>query len=66
MSSRAAVLSRAQLRLAELLDRTRGAGVVAAWDVTLSVAGVGLAGNDAGATSRGMASGSSEASRSSS
>ncbi len=66
MSSRAAVLSRAQLRLAELLDRTRGAGVVAAWDVTLSVAGVELAGNGAGATSRGMTSGSSEASRSSS
>ena len=42
MSSRAAVLSRPQLELAELLDRTLGTGVVAAGDVTLSVAGVEL------------------------
>ena len=42
MSSRAAVLSRPQLDLAELLDRTLGTGVVAAGDVTLSVAGVEL------------------------
>jgi hypothetical protein len=42
MSSRAAVLSRPQVDLAELLDRILGTGVVAAGDVTLSVAGVEL------------------------
>jgi len=42
MSSRAAVLSRPQVDLAELLDRLIGGGVVAAGDVTLSVAGVEL------------------------
>src|SRR5436190_1601637 len=42
MSSRAAVLSRPQVDLAELLDRTLGTGVVAAGDLTLSVAGVEL------------------------
>ena len=40
--SRAAELSRPQLELAELLDRTLGAGVVVAGDVTLSVADVEL------------------------
>jgi len=38
----AAALSRPQLDLAELLDRTLGAGVVVAGDVTLSVADVEL------------------------
>lgn len=42
MSSRAAVLSRPQVELSELLDRILGTGVVAAGDVTLSVAGVEL------------------------
>jgi len=42
MSSRAAVLSRPQVDLSELLDRILGTGVVAAGDVTLSVAGVEL------------------------
>jgi Gas vesicle protein K/Gas vesicle protein len=42
MSTRAAALSRPQVDLAELLDRTLGTGVVAAGDLTLSVAGVEL------------------------
>ena len=42
MSSSAAALSRPQVELAELLDRILGSGVVAAGDVTLSVAGVEL------------------------
>jgi hypothetical protein len=39
---RASLLSRPQLELAELLDRTLGAGVVVAGDLTLSVADVEL------------------------
>jgi Gas vesicle protein K/Gas vesicle protein len=42
MSTRAAVMSKPQANLAELLDRLIGGGVVAAGDLTLSVAGVEL------------------------
>ncbi|MEN3341221.1 MAG: hypothetical protein V7644_625 [Actinomycetota bacterium] len=42
MTNRAAALSRPQVDLVELLDRTLGTGVVAAGDITLSVAGVEL------------------------
>jgi hypothetical protein len=42
MTNRAAALSQPQVDLVELLDRTLGTGVVAAGDLTLSVAGVEL------------------------